>query len=62
MARQSYTQLTIGGGEVRHPPPLPSLQCPGCDRWIKLTRTGLIKQHQEHVRGPQCCFSGVRPR
>lgn len=37
-------QLTIDGGEVRHPPPRPKVSCPECGRKVTLSSAGNLER------------------
>lgn len=40
-------QLTINGGEVRHPPPKPKVHCPACGRLVTLHAGGVLGRHTD---------------
>lgn len=54
-------QLTIDGGEVRHPPPAPRVMCPQCEKKITLTQQGELRHHTNGW-GDVCPMTGQRYR
>jgi hypothetical protein len=60
VTQREPTQLTLGGGEVSHPPPRPRGRCPDCQKMVTLTEHGELRQHNIY-KGERCPMSGKRP-
>lgn len=57
---ESYSQLTIDGDAVSHPPPTPRVTCPECRKLVTLTDRGELRQHKVDKWGGPCLMSGRR--
>ena len=56
----SYSQLTIDGRAVSHPPPKPRIRCRDCDKYVTLTTEGYYHHHKDGW-GNVCPAVGKRP-
>lgn len=55
----TYSQLTLDGRAVTHPPPRPKVTCPECRKLVTLTGRGELHQHNIYT-GERCPMSGRR--